>query len=138
MKTIIITVIICQLISFIGLIIWDRTGCNDELLILCCPLFIIPLIIIREINVFILHRPTIKVLKRHKTGTRYEMWINYNRKTKIYEVEIEKENYGIWNYNILLYKGEDKKEAISKFNEYKSKTEKELEEIFKEKFKDED
>ncbi len=135
-KTIIITVIICQLISLVGLIMWQEKGFKDEWLILCCPLFVLPLVIIREIYTVLFRRPTIKVLKRHKTGKRYEMWTEYNRKTKIYRTEIVKENYRDADYSIPLYEGENKQEAVAKFNEYMNKTEKELEKIFKKKFKD--
>lgn len=102
MQTIIITMLICWVISFIGLYFWENTD-KDGWIFLISPLYIIPYIIIK-IHENIKNSKRTHCIRRYDLN-RFHLWMNFNKPENTYWVKVLKENFDYPDREIELYYG---------------------------------
>ena len=127
MQTIVITMLICWVISFIGFYFREDTD-RDGWIFLISPLYIIPYIII-EIHESIENSKRTHYIKRYNLN-RFHLWMNYNKPENRYWVKVLKDNFAYPDREIELYNGNNKKEAFDIYNKYANMTEDDLITVF--------
>ena len=128
MKVIIITMLICWVISFIGFYFREDTN-RDGWILIISPLYIIPFIIIK-IQESIKDGKRTHCIKGCKLNNRFSLWMNYNKPENMYWVKVLKDNWAYPSTEIELYAGNNKKEAFKIYNEYAKMTEDDLIVVF--------